>query len=308
MAGGPSTPALAAAVSEAGGLGFLATGYRPLDALREDLRELRALTAAPFGVNLFMPARAPADPEVVRAYARRIGVEPGDPRFDDDGYGEKLELALDEGPAVVSFVFGCPDAGLVERLQRGGSAVWVTITTPLEAGAAAAAGADALIVQGVEAGGHRGSFGGEPGDYGLLALLQLVRARTELPLVAAGGIATAAAVRAVLALGAAAAQVGTAFMRCPEAGTAPAHRDAIAAERPTALTRAFTGRPARGIVNDFMRRHSAHAPDAYPEVAYLTAPIRRAGDPEQTNLWAGQAHALAPELSAAEVVRRLAGA
>ena len=306
MAGGPSTPALAAAVSGAGGLGFLATGYRATDRVAADVAEVRRLTGAPFGVNLFFPPSAPADPEAVRAYARRIGVEPGEPRFDDDDYGAKLELVIRERPAVVSFTFGCPDGELVARLRDGGSAVWVTVTTPEEARAAVRAGADALVVQGVEAGGHRGTFGGEPGDYGLLALLQLVAAEHDLPLVAAGGIATAAAVRAVLALGAAAAQIGTAFMRCPEAGTAPAHREALASERPTALTRAFTGRLARGVVNGFMREHSAHAPEAYPEIAYLTAPIRRAGDPERTSLWAGQAHALAAELPAAEVVARLA--
>jgi Nitronate monooxygenase len=158
--------------------------------------------------------------------------------------------------------------------------VWVTVTTPDEADAASMAGADAAIVQGVEAGGHRGGFNdGAPGELGLLALLQLVVARVgdRMPLVASGGIATGRGVAAVLASGAAAAQLGTAFMLCPEAATAPAHRDAIASgQAPTALTRAYTGRTARGIVNRFMREHSADAPSAYPEVHHLTAPIRAA--------------------------------
>ena len=141
----------------------------------------------------------------------------------------------------------------------------MTVTTPAEAREAAAAGADALVVQGVEAGGHRASFDdAAPGEIGLLALLQLVRAAVDLPLVATGGIATGRAVAAVLAAGAAAAQLGTAFMLCDEAATAPAHRDAIAGDGDTALTRAFTGRSARGIVNRWMREHEADAPQRLP--------------------------------------------
>jgi nitronate monooxygenase len=185
------------------------------------------------------------------------------------------------------------------------------VTDADEAGAAARAHADALVVQGVEAGGHRGSFADRAGriDYGLLALLQLVAARVDLPLVATGAIATGAAVAAVLAAGAAAAQVGTAFMRCPEAATSPAHRAALASDRPTGLTRAFSGRLARGIVNRLQAEHTSSAPLAYPEVHHLTAPLRahgrRSDDADLVNLWAGQAHALAEEAPAAEVVTRL---
>jgi nitronate monooxygenase len=190
--------------------------------------------------------------------------------------------------------------------------VWVTVTDVDEAQRAAEAGADALIVQGIEAGGHRASFVDTEGagDYGLLALLQLVGAHVDLPLVASGAIASGGALAAVLAAGAQAAQIGTAFMRCPEAGTAPAHRAALAADTPTGLTRAFTGRQARGIVNRFMRDHSADAPPAYPEIHHVTAPLRAAGrasgDADMINLWAGQAHELAREAPAAEVVATLA--
>jgi nitronate monooxygenase len=308
MAGGPSTPALAAAVSEAGGLGFLAAGYRSPEQVAEDVAALRAMTGAPFGLNVFVPRGGPADPAVVGAYAQRLAGESlGEPRWDDDGYEAKLALCERERPAVVSLTFACPSPDVVERLQAAGSAVWITVTTPQEAELAAGAGADALVTQGVEAGGHRGSFTDGAGDIGLLSLLQLVRGVTDLPLVATGGITTAAGVAAVLAAGASAAQVGTAFMRCPEAGTSAGQREALASDRPTALTRAFSGRLARGIVNDFMREHSDHAPVAYPEIVHLTAPMRKAGDPERANLWAGQAYALATELPAAEVVRRLAG-
>jgi nitronate monooxygenase len=315
LAGGPSTPALAAAISDAGGLGFVAAGYKAPEAMAEDVAATRALTGAPFGVNVFAAAPTEAEPGAVEAYARRLGsaapgVEPGAPRSDDDGYAAKVELLLADPVPVVSFTFGCPARDLVERFRGAGSEVWVTVTDVAEAEEAAAAGADALVVQGVEAGGHRGSFADDrPGDYGLLALIQLVRAAVPLPLVATGGIATGRAIAAVLAGGAAAAQVGSAFLCCPEAGTSAVHREALLRRGETALTRAFTGRTARGIANRFMREHSDHAPAAYPAVHYVTAPIRahgRAeGDPDLVNLWAGQAHELAREVPAAELVREL---
>jgi nitronate monooxygenase len=318
MGGGPSTSVLAAAVSEAGGLGFLAAGYRPPDAVREELAELRRLTSRPFGLNIFVPDSPSADAaalaryrEALRGEAERLGVEPGEPRYDDDRFEDKLALAREERVPVVAFTFGCPDAAALSSLRDAGCAVWVTVTTPDEAVAAARAGADALVVQGVEAGGHRGSFDpAAPGEIGLLALVQLVRAVTELPLVATGGIATGRGVAAVLAAGAAAAQLGTAFMLTPEAATSPAHRDVLRGGARTALTRAFTGRSARGIENRFMREHEHEAPLAYPEVHHLTAPLRAAargaGDADAFHLWAGQAHTLTEELPAGELVRKLA--
>jgi nitronate monooxygenase len=317
LAGGPSTPALAAAVSNAGGLGFLAAGYKPVDAAAADIAELRSLSERPFGVNLFAPpadggrgAAAGRYAETLAGEAERYGAAPGEPRRDDDGWEAKLDLVAAERIPVVSFTFGCPPAATIERLHDSGAAAWVTVTTAAEAVAARAAGADALVVQGVEAGGHRGSYDEDaPGDVGLLALLQLVQAAVDLPLVATGGIATGRAIAAVLSAGAAAAQLGTAFMRTPEAGTSPAHRDLLGTDSQTALTRAFTGRAARGIVNRFMREHDADAPVAYPEVHYVTAPLRGAarerGDPDGLNLWAGQAHPLAEEVPAGELVRRL---
>jgi nitronate monooxygenase len=318
LAGGPSTPELAAAVCNAGALGFVAAGYKTADAMREDIARTRAGTDRPFGVNVFVPGRGPADPAAVAAYAerleadaRRAGVALGAPRFDDDDFDAKLAALRDERVALASFTFGCPAPDVVEGLQRTGIAVWVTVTDVEEARAAAEAGADALVVQGVEAGGHRGSFVDRDDrvDYGILALVQLVSACVDLPLVAAGAVATGAAVAAVLVAGAAAAQVGTAFMRCPEAATSPAQRAALASARPTGLTRAFSGRLARGIVNRLQAEHTGAAPIAYPEVHHLTAPLRAhgrsAGDPDLVNLWAGQAHELAQEAPAAEVVARL---
>jgi nitronate monooxygenase len=304
MAGGPSTVALAQAVGDAGALGFLAAGYLTADALRAQIRELREATAAPFGVNVFVPGSATADPDALSAYVASLEGA-AEPRHDDDAWSEKLAVLLEERPAVASFTFGCPAAGDVTDLRRAGVETWITVASPAEAARAEEAGARALVVQGAEAGGHRGGFDDTTEPVGLLALLRLVAGVTSLPLVATGGMMDAAGVRGALAAGAAAAQCGTAFMLAPEAGTHPAHRERLATDAPTALTRAFTGRLARGIVNGFMTDHP-HAPRAYPEIHHATAPIRAAarkrGDADAFNLWAGQAHALARELPAAEIV------
>ena len=318
LAGGASTPALTAAVVEAGAFGFLAAGYKTPDAVRQDIAATRALIDAPFGVNVFVPGRE-VERRDYEAYiaslgdeARRHRVALGEPRFEDDAWEAKLALLEADPVAAVSFTFGCPPADVVDRLHAAGSKVWVTVTEADEAQHAARAGADALVVQGIEAGGHRASFvdADGAGDYGLLALLALVAARIDLPLVATGGIASGRAVAAVLCAGARAAQLGTAFMRCPEAGTSPAHREALATAAPTRVTRAFTGRQARGIVNRFLREHSGAAPSAYPQIHHVTAPLRaagrKAGDADVLNLWAGQAHELARELPAGELVAALA--
>jgi nitronate monooxygenase len=298
MAGGPSTPELCAAVSDAGGLGFLAAGYLSASALAERLERTRALTDRPFGVNLFVPG-PPSEPDVYRDYVAELG----EPKFNDDGWDAKLEVVADV--PVVSFTFGCPAPEVLARFEES----WVTITSADEARRAVDAGASAVIVQGAEAGGHRGSWEDHDEEsIGLLALLQLVD--VEVPRIAAGGIATPQAVQAVLTLGADAAQVGTAFMRAPEAGTTPVHADRLTTDEPTAMTRAFSGRLARGIKNRFMADHP-DAPSAYPEIHYATAQrraeARKAGDSDGFNLWAGQAHALARPLPAGEIARWLAG-
>ena len=314
MGGGPSTPELVAAVSGAGGFGFLAAAYKSAEAVRDEIAEVRALTPEPFGVNLFVPSRPTADTDALRSYserlereARRHNVELGEPRWSDDDWDSKIALLLTERPKVSSFTFGCPSADLIDALRGHGVDVWITVTTPDEARSAAAAGADALVVQGAEAGAHRGSFVDDDSEaISLLPLLRLVAASVDLPLVATGGIADGAAVAAALAAGARAAQIGTAFLGCPEAGTSEAHRRALSTPGATALTRAFTGRRGRGIVNRFLVEHTEHAPAAYPEVHYLTAPIRaaarKANDPSSLNLWAGQAYELLRDAPAADLV------
>jgi nitronate monooxygenase len=303
LAGGPATVELAAAVSDAGGLGFLAAGYRTADALRE---QMVAMDGRRFGVNLFVPG-PPSEPAAYAEYAERLAAEgaTGEARFDDDAWEAKLALLHELPPRVVSFVFGLPSPDVIAALRSRGSEVWITVTTPQEGEQARAAGADVLVAQGTEAGGHRGGFRDDHPGFGTLALVQ----RLEGPVVAAGGITTGRGVAAALAAGARAAAVGTGFLRAQEAGTSPAHREALASRAPTRLTRAFTGRTARGLVNAFMERHDEHAPAAYPEVHYLTAPMRaearNTGDADRINLWAGQAHELAREAPAREIVAAL---
>lgn len=319
LAGGPSTPELTAAVTTAGGFGFFAAGYLSPVTFRDRLAEVRDRTnGRAFGVNLFVPG-APTDGRAVAEYAavlapeaERLGVRLGAPEFNDDHWEEKLQLLLSHPVAVVSFTFGCPSLQVVHDLHARGSEVWVTVTTPEEASAAETAGADVLFAQGAEAGGHRGTWRDDNPmieGIGILALLQLLRTSTTRPIVAAGGIATATGVAAVLRAGAAAAALGTAFLRCPEAGTAAVHRAALAGSAPTALTRAFTGRLARGIRNRMLDEYSEAAPSAYPEVHYLTAPLRQAGrdagDPEVVNLWAGQSYRLTGDAPAAAIVAEL---
>ncbi len=320
MAGGPSTPELTVAVCRAGALGVLAAGYKRADAVREDMNAVRAATDAPFGVNVFVPSAGPADPDAVREYLERIapeaegqGTSLGEPRFEDDDWEAKLTLVCAERPAVVSFTFGCPAADVFERLHDADISAWVTITNVAEARAAEAAGADGLIVQGTEAGGHRGGFiddGSDEGGIGLLALLRLTANATPLPMIATGAIMDGAALAAVLCAGAGAGQVGTALMLSPEAATAEAQRALLADPSPTRVTRAFSGRPARGMVNRFLTEHSASAPLGYPEIHHATSPLRaaarRRGDADGFNLWAGQAHELVQARPAGEIVREMA--
>jgi nitronate monooxygenase len=318
MAGGPSTPALAAAVDRAGGLGFLAAGYLTAERLRQDISTTRA-QIDDFGVNVFVGGGKPADPARVGTYAARLtaeaeraGIELGQPRFDDDAFNDKIDTLCQQPVAVVSFTFGIPPDWSIEQLRAVGSEVWLTVTSPEEASLAAAAGADALIVQGIEAGGHRGVFVDDDSQSTLtvLAALQLVRAEVDLPLVAAGSIMTGAAVAAVLVAGASAAQIGTAYLRAPEAGTSEAQRVATSSTTPTVLTRAFSGRLARGISNRLHAQHGQAAPHAYPEIHHLTSPLRahgrEVGDPDLINLWAGEAHRLAEALPADEITLGLA--
>lgn len=318
MAGGPSTPELTAAVANAGAFGYVAGGYLSVDGLRTALDRTRALTPAPIGVNLFVPSPADADEAAIRAYAAqlrpeadRLGVQLGEPRWDDDEYAAKVDFLTRAGLHTVSFTFGCPDPSAVAELHAAGTSVAVTVPTLAEAEAAAQAGADALIVQGTEAGGHQGGLpSGAPHETPLAEALGAIRA-VGLPMIAAGGIATPADVVAALGAGATAVQVGTALLCTPEAGTNAVHRSAILERRysETTLTRAFSGRWARGLANRFAREHP-DAPAGYPQIHHLTRPLRtaatRAGEPDLTSLWAGTGWRSTRAEPAAAIIARLA--
>lgn len=321
MAGGPSTPELVVAAAGAGGLGFLAAGYKTAGAMAAEIEAVRAAGIDAFGVNLFVP-QPPADPAAVRAYVASLEPEAtaldavlGEPAWDDDGWEAKLPVLLADPPPLVSFTFGCPPADVMAAFRHAGALTMVTVTTPEEATLATAGGAGCLCVQGTEAGAHRGSFTNDHRagqDWGLLALLTETARLTDLPLVAAGGIGGPAGLAAVRAAGATAAQVGTAFLRAPESGTHPVHRAALTDPgfTATAVTRAFSGRPARGLVNRFMLAHP-DAPPAYPEINNATRPLRAAaaarGDAGGMSLWAGQAYRAATDDAAGEIIERLAG-
>lgn len=318
MAGGPSTPQLAAAVSEAGGLGFLAAGYKAAAAMRAEIGTARSLTSAPFGVNVFVPQAPFISPATLQEYAQslapdaeRFGIALGDPHHDDDDWGNKIEVLLDLAPAVVSFTFDLPETGIVSALQQRGSYVIATVTSRSEALQSLDAGVDALCVQGPEAGGHRGTFDPVADRTDPLHTLVGDLAGLGAPLIAAGGITTADGTRSALALRATAVQAGTAFLLADEAGTKATHRTALASGRFTtaAVTRSFSGRNARGLANEFMRLHDGDAPYGYPEIHHLTTPLRAAaaaaGNPDWLNLWAGTGFQDIVEGPAASILARL---
>ena len=313
MAGGPSTPELVIATSRAGALGFLAAGYKTAASMMAEIEAVRAAAVEMFGVNVFVPGVPCSEAEDLVQYLKSVGADPENGTWDDDDFVGKVTALLADPPPLVSFTFGCPEAAVISALRDAGAFVVVTVTSPAEALVAADAGADALCAQGFEAGAHRGTFVNADvfgQDYGLLSLIGAVGSVTSLPLIAAGGIMTAGQVQAAVAAGAIAAQCGTAFLRCPESGAHPRHKAALADPRytTTTLTRAFSGRPARGLVNQFIFDHPG-APAAYPEINNATRPLRAAaaarGDSERMSLWAGQGFRSATDLPAAEVVSLL---
>jgi nitronate monooxygenase len=315
MAGGPSTPALAAAVSKAGGLGFVAAGYLSAKRLEQEIVEVRRLGVSFFGVNVFVPGTPDVDEAALGAYidslrpeAQTVGVEVT-PSWDDDRWEEKIELLVRQPVPVVSFTFGCPPAEVLSALHRAGSRVVITVTTPTEAAWAADAGADAVCAQGIEAGGHQSTFDDTAPDDGwdVLSLVHAVGHEVQTPVIAAGGLMTGADVAEVIGAGAVAAQLGTALLRCPESGASGLHKSALSdpAFSETAITRAFSGRRARGLLNAFMRAHP-DAPSAYPQINNATRALRRAAlerhDPQTINMWAGQGYRLAQARPAADVI------
>jgi nitronate monooxygenase len=318
--------ALAVAVAEAGGLGSLPCAMLDPDALRRELTAIRTRTGRPFNVNFFCHAAPTLDPDREAAwraslarYYREFGIDadaiPAGPSRRPFG-AEAAEVLEEFRPAVVSFHFGLPSAELLARVRAWGAKVLSSATTVAEALWLEARGVDAVIAQGLEAGGHRGLFLSEDltTQVGTLALVPQVVRAVNVPVIAAGGIADARGVAAALALGAAGVQVGTAYLLCPEATTSPVHRAALQSEavRHTALTNLFTGRPARGIVNRFVREQGPLSPlvPAFPLAAAAVAPLRAAaegrGSGDFSPLWSGQNPSGCREIPAADLTRQLA--
>jgi nitronate monooxygenase len=323
MAGGPSTPELAAAVSAAGGLGNLGAAMLSPAQILDACASVRARTDGPFGVNLFVlpPAAAPPADAMARALDR---LAPFHAELDlpppaiPNAFGEPLDgqiaAVLAAAPALVSTHFGPPPPALVEGCRARGLLLAASATTPAEARALVEAGVDVVIAQGAEAGGHRGTFLApvERSLIGTMALVPQVVDAVDVPVIAAGGIMDGRGIAAALALGAAGVQLGTAFLACPEAGTHPLHKAALATTEGTMLTRGVSGRHARGLRNrllETLERSADESPDYRVQNA-LSGPLRAAaakqGRPDLMALWAGQGHRLARAEPAAAVLTRLA--
>jgi nitronate monooxygenase len=314
---GVATPALAAAVSNAGGLGSLGLGMSTVAQARQLITETRALTERPFNVNLFCHQPAERDAEREAAWLRNLA-----PLFAQVGAEPPAALAalqsliLELRPSIVSFHFGLPPESYLTALREAGIRTLATATNQREAAIVEAAGIDAIVAQGIEAGGHRGMFdlGAEDERLSTAVLVRLLARQTRLPIIAAGGIMDGAGIRAALSLGAAGAQLGTAFILCPESAANASYRANLKSERAqvTRLTPVLSGRPARGMVNRLIRHGEAPGsplPAAYP-VAYdatrqLSAAAAQQGNHEFTAQWAGQGAPLARELHAAELVSTL---
>jgi nitronate monooxygenase len=323
LAGGGDTPELVAAVSEAGALGFIGASYLTAARIVEVAGAVRARTRKPFGINLFAPQPAPAPPAdpteavaCVGRYHAELGLAPPvAPAAAPGNFDQLLAAALESGAAVFSFTLGVLPPAAVQAVKARGMVLFGTATTVAEAIALEKAGVDGIVTQGSEAGGHRGTFAAsfDAGMVGTMALVPQVVDAVTVPVIASGGIMDGRGIAAALALGASGVQLGTAFLTCDEAGIPDAYKQAIlaAGEDQTRLTRAFSGRPARGIVNRFMTEvdGAGGAILPFPLQNTLTRPLRTAaaqqGRAEFLSLWAGQGVRLARRQPAAALVERL---
>lgn len=324
MAGGATTPELVSAVSNAGALGSLGAAMLSPSDLREAIRAVRARTARPFNVNLLVPT--PEDPRLgaaaamvkrLGAYHKELGLDaPALPDKAAEDFHAQMQVIIEEKVPVFSFAFAIPEPALLAGIKASGAKVLGTATTVAEARALVEAGVDVVVAQGSEAGGHRGTFLAEFDDamIGVMTLVPQIIDAVDVPVVAAGGIMDGRGIAAALALGAAAAQMGTAFLTCPESGIPVSYKEAIpkAEAEQTEVTRAFSGRPARGIRNRFMvdLRETGAAIPPYPIQNALTRRLRaeaaKRGLTDFMSMWVGQGARLARPLPAAELVGLLA--
>lgn len=327
LGGGPSTPELVAAVSNAGGLGSLGAAYLTPQQITKEVQKIRSLTDKPFQVNLFAGGwdqnahAAHVDPgpmlELLAEIHQTLGLPaPAPPLPKPDPFPQQLEAVLDAQPPIFSFTFGIPDPDAMARLKKRGIFILGTATTVAEACLLAHAGVDAVVAQGAESGAHRGTFAG-PFESSMVPTLELVRgiaAVVDKPVIASGGLMYGRDIAAAMAAGASAASLGTAFLVSTESAAPQAHKQAIltATKDNTVVTRAFSGRPARGLPNTFIRklagRENAILP--YPLQNAWTRAMRTAAaqqaNPEFLSLWAGQGIARARAMPAAALVKCLA--
>lgn len=315
---GSTTPEFVAACLDAGILGSLGAGYMTAEATRAAIREIRSFSDKPFNVNLFVPERPERNESVIgeahRAlapYREELGLPEEMPSLSDSEFSRQVDVMIDEGVEVVSFTFGLPDEQTVRKLKDAGALLIGTATTPEEAMEAERCGMDAVVLQGKEAGGHRGAFIGADRFLTLRELLAEVR--LTVPVIAAGGIHDAETVREALNAGASAVQVGTALLVSEESGANALHKEAIlnAAKGETVITKAFSGKNARGLNNRFIEEMADAAIAPYPIQNDLTKPIRSAagkqGKAGLLSLWSGESGWKAKRGKVSEIVRRLIG-
>lgn len=323
MAGGPTTAQLVAAVSNAGGLGSLGAGYLSADAIRTAIQAIRAQTDRPFAVNLFVPGKKSVDAqqiaqmqELLSPWRRAVGLSDEKVEFSSEpDFMAQVEVVLAEKVPVFSFTFGIPEISIIQQLKRQHIRVIGTATTVHEAMLLQSAGVDAIVAQGAEAGGHRGTFAGDFANslIGTMALVPQVVDHVSLPVIASGGIMDGRGLVASLALGAMGVQMGTAFLTSAESGAHPLYKERVLKSQDvsTVVTNVFSGKPARGLLNQFIADMTPHTTDIlpYPIQNSLTSGIRKAAglqnQPEMMSLWAGQAGSLSTTQSAAEIVQRI---
>jgi nitronate monooxygenase len=323
MAGGPSTPQLVAAVSNAGGLGSLGSAYSTPEQITSDIHKVRALTDKPFNVNLFAGGYAPEMPvdagpmlALLAEIHQALDLPPPAlPAWPKNPFAEQLQAVLEARPAVFSFTLGIPEPDAIARLKAAGILIFGTATTVQEGRMLQASGVTAIVAQGAEAGSHRGTFAG-PFESAMVPTLELVRsldAALATPILASGGLMDGGDIAQALARGACGAQLGSAFLTCPEAGTPEAYRRAILAARAdtTVITRAFSGRPARGLLNTFISKLEGQEKIIlpFPLQNALTRPMRTAaaklGEAGYLSLFVGQGVRRARALPAAELMQLL---
>lgn len=319
MAGGITTPELVATVSSTGACGSLGAGYMEPEEIRIAIRKIKSLTNRSFNVNLFIPeySNSTYDLSLINKMLLPLWHELSDAPFETTyfkppSFDDQVQVILEEQVPIFSFTFGIPPTSLIERFKTQGSLIFGTATTPEEAKKLENAGVDAIVCQGQEAGGHRGTFSTDDPFYGLLTLLLLTKKKVKIPLIAAGGVMDGNSASATFLIGASAAQLGTAFLTTIESGASSSYKQALlkTPHQATALTKAFTGKTARAITNAFMQKLEDHLIPPYPIQHLLTHRLRllaaQKNRPDLMSLWAGQGYPMCRHISAAALVYEIA--